>query len=124
MATSEPDSMFRERRAAHHQSLFREINERIEPLNKSFNQFNRLNDFICECANEGCTTKIPLSVDEYESIRQHPNRFAVLPSDEHVWPDVEEVTERHERYWIVAKIGHGATVVTKLDPRSRTRLTE
>ena len=39
-------------------------------------------------------------------------------SDEHVWPDVENVTERNQRYWVVEKLGEAARVSGELDPRS------
>jgi 5-bromo-4-chloroindolyl phosphate hydrolysis protein len=121
MATTEPGSIFREQRAAKNQSLFREVNERIEPLNMALTPINRLNDFVCECAVEECTEAVRLSVDEYESVRQHPARFFVAPNDEHVWPDVERVLEKTDRYWIVEKFGHGGSMAAKLDPRSREK---
>ncbi len=119
MATIEPRSIFREQRAAKNQSLFREINERIEPLNKAFTPINRLNDFVCECANESCTEAIRMTVDEYEVVRQHPARFFVWPADEHVGLDVERVLEKTDRYWVVEKFGHVGSMAAKLDPRSR-----
>jgi len=112
-------SMFREQRAAKNQSLFREVNERIKPLNESFSFINRTNDFVCECANDGCTEMISLSVEEYEWVRAEPNRFFVAPNDEHVWDDVERVVEERDRYWIVEKVGYAATIAEKLNPRSR-----
>ena len=42
---------------------------------------------------------------DYEAIRKDEDRFFVAPSNEHVWPDVERVIERHNDYWIV---GHKA----------------
>src|SRR5918995_6955950 len=112
-------SIFREQRAAKNQSLFREINERIEPLNKSFTWINRLNDFVCECAVETCSDAVQMSVEEYESVRQHPARFFVAADDDHVWPDVERILERFDRYWIVEKHGYSGSMAAKLDPRSR-----
>lgn len=116
MATTKPGSIFREQRAAKNRSLFREVNERIQPLAQTF---TRLNDFVCECAIETCTEAIALSIEEYESVRQHPARFFVSPDDEHVWPDGERILEKNERYWTVEKIGYGGSMAAKLDPRSR-----
>ena len=122
---TETGSIFREQRAAKNQSLFREVNERIEPLNQAFAVINRLTDFVCECPSETCTATVVLSMKEYEAVRRHPNRFFVLPDDEHVWPDIERVVERVDRYWVVEKVGYAATVTAKLDPRSRaTRTTD
>jgi hypothetical protein len=120
-ASEEPGSIFRERRAAQNQSLFREVNERIEPLHQRFNSItaSRLNDFICECANEGCSEMVALSVEEYESIRETPKRFFVAPSEEHVWLDVERIVEQRDRYWVVEKLGVAGKMATGLDPRAR-----
>ena len=120
----EPGSIFREQRAAKNQSLFREVNERIEPLDEAFMIIKFLNDFVCECANESCTEHVELSVEEYEALRQHPKRFFVSPDDDHVWPDVERIAEKHERYWVVEKMGYGGAMAEKLDPRSRERPSE
>jgi len=114
-------SIFREQRAARNQSLFRSVNERIEPLNQAFSTINRMNDFVCECAVETCTEKMPMSVDEYEAIRAEGNRFAVAPGDDHVWPDVEAITEKHDRYWVVEKFGYGGSLAAKFDPRKQQR---
>ena len=111
-------SIFRERRAAKNQSLFREVNERIEPLNRALPIVKRLNDFICECTDEDCTETIALSVEEYESVRANPNHFAVVPHEAHASPDVERVIEKHDRYWVVEKLGLGGAVAARLDPRS------
>jgi len=58
-----------------------------------------------------------LSAQDYETVRQNGARFVVAPGDEHVWPDVENVTERNERYWVVEKLGEAARVSGELDPR-------
>ena len=111
-------TIFRDRRAAKNQSLFREVNERIEPLNEAFTMINRLTDFVCECANEACTDMIALSIEEYESVRAQANRFAVAPEDVHVWPDVERIVEKRERYWVVEKVGESGAMAATLDPRA------
>jgi hypothetical protein len=119
MATSEDrGSIFREQRAAKNQSLFRLVNERIEPLNLPLTPINRINPFVCECAEETCTESIGMSVDEYEAVRAEGNRFAVAPADEHVWPDVETITEKFDRYWVVEKFGYGGSLAAKHDPRA------
>jgi hypothetical protein len=104
---------------AQNQALFREVNERIKPLNEAFSFVSRLNDFVCECPVETCTAPIPMSVEEYESVRARADRFAVAPSDEHVGQGVERVVEKHDRYWVVEKVGRGREVAEHLDPRSR-----
>ena len=100
-------------RAARNQSLFREVNERIEDLSHS----TTFPSFICECADENCDETIPLTLEEYEQVRSDANRFAVLPG--HELPAVERVLEATPRYLVVAKLGAGAQVAARLDPRTR-----
>jgi hypothetical protein len=45
-----------------------------------------------------------------------------IVTNEHVWPEVEQVIERNDHYWIVAKIGHTTTTTTApLDPLRASR---
>ena len=100
------------RRAARNQSLFREVNERIEDLATGTHV-----TFICECMNDRCDERIVLSVEEYERIRAQPTWFVVLRG--HDVPDVETVVEANDRYAIVKKVGAGESIAAKLDPRNR-----
>ena len=117
MAVTE-DIHDRQRRAAKNQSLFREINERVKDLNDRFSAVTETAEWICECANDTCVERIAMSANEYEAVRGDGARFFVAASDEHVWPDVEEVAERNDRYWIVEKIGLAAEIAEQADPRS------
>ena len=121
MASTRPTddkSVFRKLRAAKNQALFREVNERIEPMNKAFTVIDAHNDFICECANETCAERVAMTVNEYEAVRSQPNRFVVAPGQDHVWPDVEDIVEKANRYWVVEKFGAAGTAAAKLDPRA------
>jgi hypothetical protein len=102
-------------RAARNQSLFREVNERIEDLASPAS----FAGFICECMNEMCDEQVSLTLEEYEHIRSDSNRFLVLPG--HNVPEVEEVVETSDRFVVVAKLGAGMPVAAGLDPRKRTR---
>jgi hypothetical protein len=106
-------------RAAKNQARFRVYNERIEPHNAAHVWDPPYADWVCECADEGCLKPVGLTVAEYESVRAHPNRFLVAPSDDHVFADVERVLARHERYWVVEKQGDAADVTESLDQRRR-----
>jgi len=92
------DRSDREIRAAQNQTLFREINERVKDLNEGFSFVSPVGEWVCECANDTCTELIEMTAAEYEAIRSDGARFFVATGDEHVWPDVEKVTERGERY--------------------------
>jgi hypothetical protein len=101
-------------RAARNESLFREVNERIEDLASD----SAFSIFICECMNELCDENVPMTLEEYEAVRRDGNRFVVLPG--HHVAEVEDVVDVVDgRYVVVAKLGAGAEVAEELDPRSR-----
>jgi hypothetical protein len=112
MTTTEGLDAQRER-AAVNQSLFREVNERIEELLPSASFM----DFLCECASTECTDVVPLTVEEYNAIRADGNRFFVVAG--HEIPQVEKTVEITDRYLVVSKLGAGKRIAEKLDPRHR-----
>jgi hypothetical protein len=107
-----------ERRAGRNQSLFRDVNERVNDVNKEHGLWVTLSDWVCECADETCTQPIELTPQQYEAMRADPTHFVVAPGAEHVVSDAERVMEQHPRYWVVSKVGAAAVVATNLDPRS------
>ena len=109
----------RRRRAADNQAMFRSINERIEDLNEAFDQFGGYGRWTCECADVHCADSIELSMIEYETLREHPSRFAVAPGNKHFVPEVEIVVSRNERYWIVEKVGAAGERAAELSERIR-----
>jgi hypothetical protein len=108
-----------ERRAGHNQSLFREVNERVNEVNKAHDLWVTLSDWVCECADQTCTERIQLTPHQYEGIRQNPTHFVVVPDSKHVVFEVEHVVEQRETYWVVSKVGEAARIAMHLDPRSR-----
>ena len=108
----------RETRAAENQTLFRGINERVKELNEAFSFVSPVGEWVCECADDACVERIEMSTAEYEAVRSDGSRFFVVPSDEHVWPDVESVIERTDCYWVVEKAGQAGSVARSHDPRS------
>jgi hypothetical protein len=107
------DLELRRQRAARNQSLFRQVNERIEAMSAT----DSFVSFVCECADETCETQMPLTREEYERVRSRPNWFVVLPG--HNLVDVEVIDVASDRYFIVSKLGAGAEVAKELDPRSQ-----
>jgi hypothetical protein len=105
-------------RAARNQSLYRLVNERVKELNEAFDALMPLGDWVCECANEECFETVRMTHEEYEAVRSGGARFFVRPDDAHVFPEAEDVTERHERYWIVEKTGVAAELAARRDPRA------
>jgi hypothetical protein len=100
-------------RAAKNQSIFREVNERIEDLSVS----SSFTMFVCECMDETCNANVSLTIEEYEHIRSDSNSFVVLRG--HEVAAVEKVIETTERFLVVAKLGTGGTIAEGLDPRKR-----
>ena len=100
-------------RAAKNQSLFREVNERIQDLAPTGHPVG----FICECLNTECDQPVALTVEEYEQIRSGSTKFLVLPG--HEVERVEEVVGLTDRYLVVSKLGIGGRFAAALDPRQR-----
>jgi hypothetical protein len=115
MATKDIDA--RRLRAATNQSLFRDVNERIEDVGERFALTAERLDFLCECAYDECAERLQLTHAEYEMLRSVPTHFAVKSG--HVAADVEAIVESNDRYVVVAKLGIAGETATKLDPRTR-----
>ena len=96
------------------QSLFRDVNERIEELAETFDLKDELL-VLCECGSVECDERITISEEAYETLRLIPTHFAVAPG--HEIPAVERVVERFDGYVVVEKFGESAKAAIKLDPR-------
>src|SRR5262245_14299244 len=106
-------------RLARNESHFREINERIEPSNAAHAWVDPpFADWVCECARFDCSVPVQLTVTEYEKVRSDATHFLVAPSEDHVIAGIEQIVARHERYWIVEKLGVAGEVSDRLDGRS------
>jgi hypothetical protein len=101
-------------RAAKNQNLFRYVNERVESIAKSYNLGDPL-EFVCECADLGCSERLQLRLREYEAVREYPTHFVI--AEGHEIPEVERVVERATGYMVVEKIGVAGDLAEKLDPR-------
>jgi hypothetical protein len=103
----------REDRIARNETLFREVNERVQEVSPDSSQ--ERTDFLCECGDETCTESISLSRDEYERLRSDPLTFGVKPG--HVIPDVEYIVEEGERFHVVRKHEEEGRIARATDPR-------
>jgi hypothetical protein len=104
----------REVRAARNQSLFRAVNEKLRELNQAFSHVTETYAVACECADTTCVDTLYIGMDEYVTVREHPNRFVVLK--DHVYPDVERTIAQNNGYAIVEKIVDVAEVMGQTDP--------
>ena len=106
----------RERQAALHQALRREVNERRTTLRGEA----EVVEVVCECSDPSCQEVVVLSSDEYEFIRRVPVRLVVMP--DHVQLESERVLIAEPgRFAVVEKFGPAGDVVAHLDPRGQRR---
>ncbi|HEY7793602.1 MAG TPA: hypothetical protein VIA10_06330 [Gaiellaceae bacterium] len=107
----------RKRRIGENEALFRQINDKVEGLNRSLAVLSTRMAVVCECGRQDCLERIDLGIEEYEHVRADSNRFIIKPG--HEFPDVEDVVEEHDRYWIVRKHDGGPSRLARAtDPRS------
>jgi hypothetical protein len=102
---------------ARNEALFREVNERLERVDKQaewrgWPPEDGCFEFHCECGR--CPEKVRLTIAEYESVRSQDDRFVLVPG--HETPELEGIAERTERYVIVDKHGDAEALVSD-DPR-------
>jgi hypothetical protein len=108
----------RRARIAANESVFRNVNEKIEDLNRSV--MAAVSDtemsVVCECGDLGCAEQIRIDTGLYEQVRSDPTLFIVLPG--HAIQDVEEVVATHDGFEVVCKNrGTGKTVAEATNPR-------
>jgi hypothetical protein len=98
-------------RLARNQSLFREVNERIERIAGG----NEVVEFVCECSNTECVATVELKLSEYDRIRSNSTWFVIKV--DHDISQIERVISQNDGYAVVEKlIAEEYLEVT--DPRS------
>jgi hypothetical protein len=116
VAMSEID--VRRARAGKNQSLFRDVNERIEESTEDYGEEldpTKMFDILCECAHTDCIERIRMTQGEYEALRRVPTHFAIRSG--HEINNIEAIVASNERYIVVAKLGAAARAAIHLDPR-------
>jgi hypothetical protein len=103
-----------EERIVRTEALFRDVNERIAEASERFRAGEA--EFMCECADPGCTERLEVPLEEYEEVRSDGAQFVLDP--DHVVPEVERVVEKRRGYAVVEKLGAVGRAVTRLDPRT------
>jgi len=91
----------RAERIGRNEDLFRKVNDQIEGVNEAFGTITGTMSILCECGKLACIEQIGLTVDEYRELRAEPTHFAVKPG--HEIRDVEEIIDRRNGYFVVAK---------------------
>jgi hypothetical protein len=107
----------RERRLGLNEAMFREVNERVEDINRTLGSTSSTFDIVCECGSTSCTERITVPVADYERVRSNPLHFLLQVGHED--PLVERMIENHETFVIVEKEGMEVEkVAEETDPRS------
>ncbi|HJU37721.1 MAG TPA: hypothetical protein VJ716_09935 [Gaiellaceae bacterium] len=105
------------RRVGLNESIFRQVNEQIERLNRNLGADDAAMTVICECADGDCTDRFQFQVADYEEVRADPLRYVVVPG--HELSEYESVVESRDGYDIVRKReGTAAALAEETDPRS------
>ena len=99
------------RRLASSQALARLVNEAMRAHRR-----DEAIAFRCECGQLGCNQLIKLTRTEYDGVRAHPRRFAIVAAHEIV--EIENTVERHDRYAVVeAHDPAAAAIAERTSPR-------
>jgi anti-sigma B factor antagonist len=101
-----------EERLARNEALFREVNERLEEVSGDVGKDDTV-EFLCECGDPTCLEAVSLTLEEYEAIRKHSDRFVI--AEGHVVAGVERVVARHGAAEVVEKEGRAKRVADDLD---------
>ena len=105
-----------EKRAALNQAVARDANETVDDLAGAWDPPADPIDIHCECARTDCRETLRVSVAEYESVRDDPRHFLVVP--EHVDERIDRVIGSVRSYALVEKVGEAASVAEETDPRA------
>jgi hypothetical protein len=106
-----------EERIARNASIFRDANEQINAKAKEHDtDEDQVVPFICECADEHCTTIVPLSLGEYEHVRMDSRQFLTTFGHQRFEGLVEIVPTNHN-HLVVRKSGRAGDIAASLDGR-------
>ena len=113
---SGPSSWRREE--ATEQARRRDTNESIEASIRVTGR-GSADMFFCECGDPRCDQTVCVTVQEYESVRERPNRFLIVLNHEN--PEAECVISETERFAVIETlVGEASMVALRSDPRWRS----
>ena len=104
-------------RIGRNDSAFRDANEQIR--GKAREQHiadDQVIPFICECADESCTTIIQLDLAEYEDVRTDSRQFLNVIGHERSEGPIEVMSKTHD-HLVVRKAGRAGDIAESLDMR-------
>jgi hypothetical protein len=105
----------RQERLATNETTFRVLNENILSIASTLGGDEPF-EFICECSTSGCFERLPLTLKEYERVREDSTHFLLAAGHEDI--EIEQVVAVRDKYVVVAKDGVAGLVADHTDPRS------
>jgi len=75
------------------EDVFRSANDRIAEKGRELGWRFPV-PFLCECSERRCFARVELTLEEYERLRSHPQRYMALPGHEVEGAVLLEETER------------------------------
>jgi hypothetical protein len=78
------------------ESLFREINDRIDLLAPDLYEDGAALDYICECSDPRCADPVALTRAEFGEVRDHPGWIITTPGH-----GGGHLIRQTDRYWIL-----------------------
>ncbi len=103
-----------EKRQIENEVIFRKSNEKVVDDLNSINKHNikegnpdltieddQIIHFICECSDENCKVRIPISLKSYQQI--HKNRKAFILKNDHAVKNIEKITKTKKSHIVVEK---------------------
>jgi hypothetical protein len=100
-------------RVARSNGIFRDANEKISERAEALDVAEARIPFLCECAAEGCTEVILLTLDEYSGVREHQTHFINAPGHDRSAGPWAQVVEDCGTYTVVEKVGRAAELVER-----------
>ena len=79
-------------------AYFRTLNDRIVRAAADLD-FEGFVPLVCECPNDRCFRLVRTTIDEYRTIREHPERLVLYPGHEDVNGD--ELVAQTDRFTLV-----------------------
>ena len=103
-----------ERHQIENEMIFRRMNEKVgddlvelDAMHIADNDISLIRDsalvlhFKCECSDENCDVRIPLKLEEYQSIHSNRDTFIVIPG--HQADPIETILIKTKHYNVVKK---------------------
>jgi hypothetical protein len=79
----------------------RERNEWIATASTDYEAHRPIEEFVCECSYQGCTSILALTRAEYEGVRAEGTYFVIALNHEN--PEIDQIVSENDRFAVVAK---------------------